>query len=53
MDVDDDDFVDGCGIDFAENPDDDETAELRPLFPDGVEDAAKAAAWRELAGGDG
>lgn len=45
------DDLDGCVIDFAADPDDDETASLRPLFPDGVADPAKAAAWRELAHG--
>jgi hypothetical protein len=29
-------FADGCHLDFTVYPDDDETAELRPLFPDGV-----------------
>jgi hypothetical protein len=33
-----DDQLDGCDIDFAEDPDDDETAELRALFPEGVAD---------------
>lgn len=33
---DDDDFLDGCELDFTENADDEETAELRALFPDGV-----------------
>lgn len=49
---DDDDFLDGCDIDFAENPDDDETAELRALFPTGEPDETKAAEWRALFGGD-
>jgi hypothetical protein len=47
----DDDFLDGCDLDFTIDADDDETASLRPLFPNGVADEAKAAAWRELAGG--
>lgn len=36
-DVDDilDDELDGCDLDFTDEPDDDETAELRPLFPNG------------------
>lgn len=34
----DDDFLDGCELDFTEGADDDATAEMRPLFPDGVED---------------
>ena len=40
------DDLDGCDIDFAEHADDDETAALRPLFPDG--DEAKAGEWQEL-----
>jgi hypothetical protein len=35
---DDDDALDGCEIDFAEEADDEETAELRALFPEGVAD---------------
>jgi hypothetical protein len=48
----DDDSVetDGCETDFTEEPDDDETAALRPLFPEG--DPAKADEWQELFGGD-
>lgn len=38
--------TDGCELDFTEDPDDNETAELRPLFPDG--DSSKEAEWREL-----
>lgn len=44
----DDDEVDGCDLDFTVDPDDDETAALRPLFPDG--DPSKEAEWRELFG---
>lgn len=33
MDVD---LLDGCELDFTEDADDEETAALRPLFPDGV-----------------
>lgn len=44
-----DDQLDGCALDFAAEADDDTTAELRALFPDG--DPAKADAWRELFGG--
>lgn len=33
-----DDTLDGCDLDFTIDPDDDETAALRPLFPDGVAD---------------
>ncbi len=36
MGIEDDDELDGCEIDFAAEADDEETAELRPLFPDGV-----------------
>jgi len=36
--VDDDDELDGCDIDFAEHADDEETAELRALFPEGEAD---------------
>lgn len=44
---DDPDDLDGCEIgDVA--PDDDETADLRALFPDGVADEAKATEWNEL-----
>ncbi len=42
----DDDTLDGCSLDFTEDADDDETAALRPLFPDG--NPAKAAEWAEL-----
>lgn len=42
-----DDQLDGCDIDMTVDPDDDETAELRPLFPDG--DPAKAPEWQALA----
>ena len=49
MPEDDDDFIDGCEVDFTEDPDDDETASLRPLFPDGLADEAKADEWKALA----
>lgn len=42
--------TDGCELDFTVEADDDETAALRPLFPDG--DPAKAAEWHALFGGD-
>jgi hypothetical protein len=45
----DDDELDGCELDFTEDPNDDETAELLALFPDGVADPAKAAEWEALA----
>lgn len=48
VDSPDDDNLDGCDLDFAADPDDDETAALRPLFPDG--DPAAEAAWRALFG---
>lgn len=38
--------ADGCALDFAEHADDELTASLRPLFPDG--DPAGAGEWREL-----
>lgn len=44
-DVDD---VDGCGLDFAADAVDDETASLLPLFPDSVPDDARAQGWRDL-----
>lgn len=34
----DDGELDGCDLDFTQDPDDDETAELRALFPEGVSD---------------
>lgn len=33
----DDDFLDGCDIDFEAHAVDDETASLLPLFPDGAD----------------
>jgi hypothetical protein len=38
--------TDGCELDFTEDPDDDETASLRPLFPDGNPNTEQA--WRDL-----
>lgn len=38
--------TDGCELDFTEEPDDDETASLRPLFPDGNSNTEQA--WRDL-----
>lgn len=40
------DSLDGCGLDFTLDPDDDETVAMRALFPDG--DPARADEWREL-----
>lgn len=46
--LDDDDTLDGCDIDFAEFAVDDEVAEYLPLFPDAVADEAKASEWIAL-----
>jgi hypothetical protein len=45
----DDDHIDGCDIDFAQHAEDEETAALRVLFPDGVADEEAAAFYRALA----
>lgn len=42
----DDDTLDGCEMDFAEAADDEATAELRALFPDG--DPSTEAEWHAL-----
>lgn len=45
------DDLDGCEIDFSIDPDDDETAELRALFPKGGDTPdleGKASEWREV-----
>ena len=48
----DEDLLDGCGcILDSEEFDDDETAALRPLFPNGQDDAHLAEAWRTLTAG--
>lgn len=44
--MDDDDMLDGCDLDFTEDADDELTASLRPLFPQG--DPSKAPEWRAL-----
>lgn len=44
----DDDFLDGCDLDFKVDPDDDEVLELRALFPRGQDDAALADEWTVL-----
>lgn len=45
----DEDLLDGCGgLLDSQQTDDDETAGLRPLFPDGAADAHLAQAWRAL-----
>ena len=49
-DDDDDDTIDGCEVDFTEDPDDDLTASLRPLFPSG--DPEEAEKWIALFGDD-
>jgi hypothetical protein len=38
--------ADGCELDFKQDADDDETAELRALFPDG--DASTEEEWKAL-----
>lgn len=43
---DDDDMLDGCDLDFTEDADDEETSELRALFPDG--DPSTADEWKGL-----
>lgn len=43
------DDLDGCDIGDV-TPDDDDTAEMRALFPDGVADEATADQWKELFG---
>ena len=42
----DDDTLDGCELDFTEDPDDEETQALRPLFPDG--DPSTEDQWHAL-----
>lgn len=46
-----DDELDGCDLDFNEDPDDDETAALRPLFPQGLDSAETEADWKTVFGG--
>lgn len=41
-------FVDGCELDFAEDPAPDDEIELLPLFPQGQDGGGLEAAWREL-----
>lgn len=48
----DDDELDGCDLDFAEAAEDQETAVLRQLFPDGQPDEGLAADYRALAQAD-
>lgn len=46
------DLLDGCGgLLDTEDFDDEETAALRPLFPNGEGDAHLAEAWRTLTAG--
>lgn len=40
---------DGCELDFTQHADDELTASLRPLFPDGQPDEDKAAFYRDIA----
>lgn len=47
-DIVDDDFLDGCDLDFAAEADDEETQQLRPLFPRGLDDSHLEREWREL-----
>lgn len=47
--VDEDDTLDASNVDFTEDPDDNITAELRALFPDG--DPSSADDWKELFNG--
>lgn len=43
------DDLDGCqAVQDSPDVDDDDTAELRALFPDGVADDTKADEWRQL-----
>lgn len=46
----DDDDLDGCELDFKLDAVDEETADLLPLFPDGVADPAKAEEWKQVFG---
>lgn len=51
---DEDDMLDGCELDFTDDPDDDETAQLRPLFPEGLDTPnldQKAQEWQEVLSG--
>ena len=53
----DDDFMDGCELDFAEDPTDDETVELMPLFAEALDPSTDVtveqaeAEWKALLGG--
>jgi hypothetical protein len=44
----DDGELDGCDLDFAAEAEDEETAALRQLFPDGVADEDLAAVYRDV-----
>lgn len=50
-DPDEPDDLEGCDVGDIAEPDDDETSDLRALFPDGVCDEATAAEWKEIVGG--
>lgn len=41
-----DDFLDGCDLDFSIDPDSEEVSELRALFPRGDEDKHRAVEWQ-------
>jgi len=42
--------TDACDLDFTEDADDEETASLRPLFPEGNPNTEQA--WRDLFSND-
>jgi len=42
--------TDGCELDFTEDADDEETAALRPLFPEGADSPTTEEQWREVFG---
>lgn len=44
----DDDFLDGCELDFTEASDDEMTSALRPLFPDGTATPRQVREWQTL-----
>lgn len=45
--MEDEDFLDGCDIDYAEHAISEEEQELFPLFPNGKDEALEAQ-WKEL-----
>lgn len=50
--IEDDDMLDGCDIDFAAEADDEATQAMRPLFPTGVADPELAQKYRRLGGAE-